>query len=90
VVDLLECSAPRGLEDGAFQRLVEAIHYGMLLMYLGQKASTVPLTDHTPTRYHRNEQIRRRYQQGETVVRLAAAFGLSQQRVSQILHGKRK
>jgi Mor family transcriptional regulator len=62
----------------------------MLLMYIGQKASMVPLTDHTPTKHHRNEQIQRRYQRGETVVRLAAAFGLSQQRVSQILHGKRK
>jgi hypothetical protein len=69
---------------------VEAIRYGMLLMYLGQKASTVPLTDHTPTKHRRNDHIRRRYQQGETVMRLAAAFGLSQQRVSQILHGKRK
>jgi Mor family transcriptional regulator len=62
----------------------------MLLMYLGQKASTVPLTDHTPTKHHRNEQIRRRYQRGETVMRLAAAFGISEQRISQIIRGRRK
>jgi Mor family transcriptional regulator len=66
------------------------MRYGMCLVYLGQKVPTVPLTDHTPTKRHRNEQIRRRYQRGETVMRLAAAFGLSEQRISQILRRRRK
>jgi hypothetical protein len=69
---------------------VDAIHYGMLLMYIGQKAPLAPLSDHTPSKPDRNHEIRQRYAHGETVVNLAAAFDISQQRVSQILHGKRK
>jgi Mor family transcriptional regulator len=62
----------------------------MVLFYIGQKASMVPLTDHTSTKHRRNEQIRRRYERGETVIRLAAAFGLSEQRISQIFRGRRR
>jgi Mor family transcriptional regulator len=62
----------------------------MLLMYIGQKMPMVPLTDHTPSKLTRNQEIRTRYTQGETVVDLAAAFGISQQRVSQILRNQRK
>jgi hypothetical protein len=90
VVGRLECSALRGLEDGAFQHLVEAIHYGMLLMYIGQKVPTVPLTDHTPTKHRQNEEIRARYAAGETIGYLARLFDISEQRISQILLGQRK
>jgi hypothetical protein len=38
----------------------------------------------------RNQEIRRRYTEGESVPSLALAFGISQQRVHQILQGKRK
>jgi Mor family transcriptional regulator len=59
-------------------------------MYIGQKTPSFPLTDHTPSKHERNRRIRARYAKGETVVELAEAFDISQQRVSQILHGKRK
>ena len=80
----------RGLRARGFQHLVDALNYGMLLMYIGQKAPDFPLTDHTPSKHERNRRIRERYAKGETVVALAEAFSISQQRVSQILHGKRK
>jgi Mor family transcriptional regulator len=80
----------RGLEPRGLQHLVDAIHYGMLLMYIGQKMPMAPLTDHTPSKPTRNQEIRAQYAQGETVVDLAAAFAISQQRVSQILRGQRK
>jgi hypothetical protein len=63
--------------------------YGMVLMYIGQKLSMVPLTDHTPTKCQRNEEIRVRYARGESLSRLADAFGVSSQRVSQIIQGRR-
>jgi hypothetical protein len=69
---------------------VGAINYGMLLMYIGQKAPLAPLSDHTPSKPTRNHEIRQRYAQGETVVHLAAAFDISPQRVSQILRSQRK
>ena len=80
----------RGLCVRGFQHLVDAIDYGMLLMYVGQKTPDFPLTDHTPSKHERNRRIRARYARGETVVSLAEAFDISQQRVSQILRGKRK
>jgi hypothetical protein len=67
MVGLLKCSAPRGLEDRAFQRLVDGIVYGMVLLYIGQSTPVFPLTDHTPTKHRRNEEIRARYAVGETV-----------------------
>jgi Mor family transcriptional regulator len=73
-----------------FNSASTAIDYGMLLLYLGQKISLVPLTDHTPTKLTRNQEIRKRYAQGETIVDLAEAFAISAQRVSQILRRQRK
>ena len=66
-----------------------AIQYGMLLLYIGQKMPLAPLTDHTPTKLTRNQEIRERYAQGETIVDLAEAFAISEQRVSQVLRGRR-
>ncbi len=79
----------RGLEPRGLQHPVEAIHYGMLLMYIGQKMPLAPLTNHTPSKLTRNKEIREQYAQGETIVGLAAAFGISEQRVSQVLRGRR-
>jgi Mor family transcriptional regulator len=62
----------------------------MLLMYIGQKLPLTPLTDHTPTKLTRNQEIREQYAKGETIVGLAAAFEISEQRVSQVLRGRRK
>ncbi len=49
-----------------------------------------PRTDHTPTKYSRNEEIRARYAAGETIGYLAQLFDISEQRISQIVQGKRK
>jgi hypothetical protein len=89
-VSLLECSAPRGPRGGAFQHLVDGIAYGMVLLYVGQSTPTFPLTDHTPTKHQRNEEIRARYAKGETIGYLARLFDISVQRVSQIVLKRRK
>jgi Mor family transcriptional regulator len=80
----------RGLCVRGLQQLADAIDYGMLLLYIGQKMPLVPLTDHTPTKLTRNQEIRERYAQGATIVALAEAFEISTQRVSQVLRGQRK
>jgi Mor family transcriptional regulator len=79
----------RGLQLRGLQHPVVAIHYGILLMYIGQKIPLAPLTDHTPTKLTRNQEIRERYAQGETIVNLAEAFEISEQRISQVLRGRR-
>jgi hypothetical protein len=90
MVGMLKCSAPRGLEPRAFQDLVDGVAYGMVLFYIGQPTPTFPLTDHTPTKYRRNEEIRTRYAKGETIGYLARLFDISVQRVSQIVLKRRK
>jgi hypothetical protein len=86
------CNAPphRGPRGGAFQHLVDGVAYGMVLLYIGQSTPTFPLTDHTPTKHRRNEEIRVRYAKGETIGYLARLFNVSVQRVSQIIRGQRK
>jgi Mor family transcriptional regulator len=79
----------RSLEPRGLQHPVVAIHYGILLMYIGQKIPLAPLTDHTPTKLTRNQEIRERYAQGETIVNPAEAFEISEQRISQVLRGRR-
>jgi Mor family transcriptional regulator len=49
---------------------------------------TEPQND-LPSKTERNAEIRVRYEQGETVGELAAAYEISEQRVSQIIHGRR-
>jgi Mor family transcriptional regulator len=66
------------------------MQYGMLLLYIGQKMPLDPLTDYTPSKHTRNQEIRERYIEGETIVDLAEAFEISAQRVSQVLRGQRK
>jgi hypothetical protein len=69
---------------------VHGIAYGMVLLYIGQSTPTFPLTDHTPTKHRRNDEIRARYAKGETIGYLAQLFEISVQRVSQIVLKRRK
>jgi hypothetical protein len=80
----------RGPRGGAFQHLVDGIAYGMVLFYIGQLTPAFPLTDHTPTKHGRNDEIRARYAKGETMGYLARVFDISVQRVSQIVLKRRK
>ncbi|NLF01776.1 MAG: hypothetical protein GX601_12445 [Anaerolineales bacterium] len=42
-----------------------------------------------PEKAERNAEIRARYEAGASVSELAAVFGISEQRVSQIIYGRR-
>jgi len=59
-------------------------------LYTGQRPSDVPLSGETPRQVDRNAAIRTRHSAGETISDLAREFGISPQRVSQIVRGKRK
>jgi Mor family transcriptional regulator len=50
---------------------------------------TEPQNDLVPTQTGRNEEIRARYEAGETGASLAQTFGISEQRVNQIIRGRR-
>jgi hypothetical protein len=80
----------RGIQARALQHLVDGITYGMVLMYIGRWVPSALLTDCTPAKCQRNKEIRARHEQGESLSCLADVFGLSAQRVSQIVQGRRK
>jgi len=67
----------------AARRMILEIYAGILLP---QK----PVSHHTPAKCERNEEIRLRHKQGETMATLAEVFGLTEQRVWQIVHDRRK
>ncbi len=48
----------------------------------------MPQTDHTPEKADRNAEIIARYEAGETGASIAQVFGISEQRVNQIIRGR--
>jgi Mor family transcriptional regulator len=44
------------------------------------------VTDKTPSQSKRNQDIRARHKAGETIAALALVYGISEQRVHQIVH----
>ena len=60
------------------------------LLYQNIPLPVTPQTDGTKPKPKRNAEIRARYATGETVPELANAYGISEQRIHQILRGKRK
>ena len=59
-------------------------------LYLNIPAPEVPVSQETPIKVARNDELRKRYEGGESISKLARAFGLSNARVHQILHNRRK
>jgi hypothetical protein len=70
-----------------FDSWLAAFH--ILEMLYDSPFPTEPRNDLVPTKTERNAEIRARYEQGETVSELTTAFDISEQRVSQIIHGRR-
>jgi Mor family transcriptional regulator len=62
----------------------------MVELYLGMLLPTKPVSHHTPAKCERNEEIQRRHQCGESLSRLAEVFDLTEQRIWQIVQGRRK
>lgn len=78
----------RGLEDTACFDLWLATFHILERLYNTPSPDT-PQTDHVK-KTDRNAEIIARYEAGETGSSLAEAYGISEQRVNQIVHGKRK
>ena len=81
----------RGLDNrSVFEQLRYAARCMILENYAGMLLPQKPISRMTPTKCERNEEIRRRHQQGETLISLAEVFGLSENRVWQIVHRRRE
>ncbi len=81
----------RGLEDtSVFAWLRYASRRMILETYIGLQIAATPVTRKSPLLQRRNAEIRERYRAGEPLYELADVFGISQQRVHQIIQGKRQ
>lgn len=67
------------LVDLATQRWVKQL-------YLGIPYPKEPINKLIPPKTSRNQEIRRRYQDGELMISLAEYYGISEQRIHQIIH----
>jgi hypothetical protein len=75
----------RGLETlSCFDMWLAAFH--IIEMLYDTPFPTEPQNDLVPTQTERNAEIRTRYEHGEAVVDLAKEYGISEQRISQIVH----
>jgi hypothetical protein len=81
----------RGYHDtSVFQQLRYAARRMMVELYLGIVLPPRPISKITPQKHIRNAEIRARYRAGESLRILAEVFGISEQRVHQIVQGRRR
>ena len=78
---------PRGLEDLANLSLSQAASRILDWLYDGIPLPQVLQPNQTQPKLVRNDDIRKRFGAGETLVALAAEYGISKQRVHQIVTG---
>lgn len=65
--------------------LIEAVWLFMNEFYHGEVAVTI-----TMAKVERNERIREQYRNGYTIPELASRYGLSNARIHQVIHNRRK
>ncbi len=79
-----------GLNDTSSLRGIYPVVYVITLLYLNRPLRPRLAAIAHRTKRERNTEIRARYQAGEPVSRLADVLGVSEQRVNQIILGRRK
>jgi Mor family transcriptional regulator len=66
------------------------VAFATAISYRGLILPQSPVSDGTSPKCARNAQIRDRHEKGESIAALAEVFGITGQRVWQILHDRRK
>jgi Mor family transcriptional regulator len=64
--------------------------FAISISYRGLTLPQSPVSNGTSPKCARNAEIRARHQRGETIATLAEVFGITEQRVWQILNDRRK
>ena len=81
----------RGIGLTALYDLERAAQHMLSILYREQLQSSEPIfAKNKAAKTDRNQSIRNRYNNGESVTKLAKEFNISEQRIRQIIHGKRK
>ena len=81
---------PIGPQNRLLSRYLAVATFHIVEMLYDTPFPDVPQNDLAVPKGERNAEIVARYQAGETGAEIARAFGISEQRVSQIVHGRRK
>ena len=76
---------PRSIDTISVSHLDEAIDRLVWRLYMGRIPQTTPITDKTASKRNRNRHIRARYEAGEGLSELARVYGISKQRVWEIV-----
>jgi len=79
-----------GVQPISGYSLQRASSHIVRLLYPDFSLPEIPLSDRTPTKYERNFAIRERFAAGESIADLARDYDISDQRVFQIVHRRRK
>ena len=80
----------RGMRGRSFPQVLFAMSFAMAISYRGMILPQSPVSDGPSPKCARNAEIRARHQKGESIATLAEVFGITEQRVWQILHSRRK
>ncbi len=80
----------RGIQGRSFPQVLFAVSFAMAISYRGLILPQFPVSDGTLPKCKRNAEIRARHQQGESIATLAGVYGISEQRIWQILNDRRK
>jgi Mor family transcriptional regulator len=67
-----------------------AVAFAMAISYRGQSLPQSPISGSTSPKCARNAEIRARHEKGESIATLAEVFGITEQRIWQIIHSRRK
>jgi hypothetical protein len=84
-------SAPhRGTWGRSFPQVLFAVAFATAISYRGRILPQFPVSDGPFRKCARNAEIRARHQKGESITTLAMVFGITEQRIWQILNGRRR
>jgi hypothetical protein len=80
----------RGMRGRSFPQVLFAVSFAMAISYRGLILPQSPVSDGPSPKCARNTEIRARHQKGESITTLAMVFGITEQRIWQILNGRRR
>ena len=80
----------RGLRGRSFPQVLFAVAFAMAISYRGLELPQSPVTDGPFRKCARNAEIRARHKNGESIATLAEVFGITEQRIWQILNDRRR
>jgi Mor family transcriptional regulator len=78
------------MQGRSFPQVLFAVAFAMAISYRGLVLPRSPVSDGTSPKCKRNAEIRARHKEGESIATLAEAFGITEQRIWQILNDRRK